>query len=483
MPDHPDLQGLLDKAIRLESEGQTEEAKQVYEAFLALKPDHLGVRVNYAALLLGLQQWEGALEACQEVLKLAPGFSPALLNQSQALMNLGRIEEAEFHIRSLLRKEPRNVNALLTLADICMKKEEWSRACKAIEQIMEIQPSNPPGQARLHNIAIHTGDWANLRKGLERQLESFSGAELEYERGYMKLLFGQMPEGWDGYEQRLLVPNRFQPVRSFDKPRWNGEPFKGKTLLVQHEQGFGDTIMFSRYLPQVKALGGRLILLVQPGLAELMATCAGADQVLVDGDPLPPFDFVIPLPSLPRVFRTDLSTIPADIPYLSAPEQAPNRKVISELLGLAQRRGLARIGLVWAGNPAHKRDAERSIPVEALAPLASLPGVAWFSLQKGRSELPALPRLVDLSPLLTTFGDTASALAEMDLLISVDTSVAHLAGALGVQTLLLLAFQPDFRWLLKRDDSPWYPSLRLYRQPIPEDWNSVVQQVLADLSR
>ena len=200
------------------------------------------------------------------------------------------------------------------------------------------------------------------------------------------------------------------------------------------------------------------------------------------GEPLPPFDLQLSLMSLPRVFRTDLSSIPCGIPYLDVPREIPHQKVFADLLALAQAHGKARVAVVWAGSPAHKRDEERSIPAAELAPLAAFPEVAWFSFQLGRQELPPLPNLVSLAPLLTDFSATAYALSGMDLVITVDTALAHLSGAMGIPTLLLLAFQPDWRWMLDREDSPWYPSLRLYRQPAPGDWNSVIQRVLADLS-
>ena len=213
----------------------------------------------------------------------------------------------------------------------------------------------------------------------------------------------------------------------------------------------------------------------------MAATCKGVDFVIPKGAPLPPFDLQSSLLSLPRIFRTELGTIPAEVPYLDVPGEVPHRQAILECLTLAQEH--TRIGLVWAGTPGHGRDFERSLPATSLAPLAALPGVSWFSFQLGRQEVPPLPDLTSLAPLLRNFSDTAYGLSGMDLLITVDTSVAHLAGALGIPTLLLLSFQPDFRWMLDRDDSPWYPTLRLYRQPAYGDWGAVVQQVVDDLTQ
>jgi hypothetical protein len=306
-------------------------------------------------------------------------------------------------------------------------------------------------------------------------------AFLDYEESFLDLLHGELRQGWERYETRLRLPGDLHPQRTFAQPAWNGAPFAGKTLLLWAEQGLGDTLMFVRYLPMVKALGGRVILEAQPALMALAATCGGADLLVPRGAPLPAFDLQASLLSLPWLFRTDLASIPAEIPYLNVPAKVTHRQALLDLLTQAQE--CSRIGLVWAGSPGHVRDAERSLPVSALAPLAALPGVAWFSFQLGRTEVPPLPGLIPLAPWLQDFSDTAYALSGMDLVITVDTSVAHLAGAMGIPTLLLLSFQPDFRWLLKRDDTPWYPSLRLYRQPTYGDWTSVVQQVVRDLTQ
>jgi hypothetical protein len=220
--------------------------------------------------------------------------------------------------------------------------------------------------------------------------------------------------------------------------------------------------------------------MAQKELAGLAGTCPGVDQVLTIDDPIPPFDLLAPLLSLPRIFRTGLASIPCEVPYLDVPPQVPNRQAIAQVL--AGSHGRVRVGVSWAGSATHTRDAERSLPPGAFAPLAALTGVAWHSFQLGRDDAPPLPGLVHLGPLLQNFSDTAYALSGMDLVITVDTALTHLAGAMGIPTLVLLAFGPDFRWMLERADSPWYPSLRLYRQPVPGDWDSVFRAVARDLS-
>jgi hypothetical protein len=237
--------------------------------------------------------------------------------------------------------------------------------------------------------------------------------------------------------------------------------------------------MFVRYAPLVKALGGRVILAAQRPLAEVVATCPGIDEVIPKGGSVPPFDIHFPLLSLPWLFRTELASIPAEIPYLRVPPHVPNRQGLMDQLALGE--GQIRVGLAWKGSGDHPRDAQRSMPTATLSPLAALPGVAWYSFQREDDLVDPFPGILPLGPLLSTFSDTALALQAMDLLITVDTAVAHLAGAMGIPTLLLVTNIPDWRWLMDRDDSPWYPTLRLYRQPAPGDWNSVVQCVLSDL--
>jgi hypothetical protein len=212
----------------------------------------------------------------------------------------------------------------------------------------------------------------------------------------------------------------------------------------------------------------------------VVGTCPGVDVVVPHGSPLPAFDLHIPLLSLPWIFGTDLASIPAEVPYLKVPGRVPNRERITGLVSAPE--GSVRMGLAWAGSPGHKRDSERSLPPALLAPLAALPGVSWYSFQLEAAEEPPLPGLVSLDSSIRNFSDTAYALNGMDLMITVDTTVAHLAGALGIPTLLLVAFFPDFRWMMGRHDSPWYPTMRIYRQRNPGDWGAVSSQVLDDLT-
>lgn len=371
-------------------------------------------------------------------------------------------------------------NEQVALAERFVRDGKLDNARALLETILELDPDHRQAHRLLAALFIKETNWPGLRSEMERELKKYPPDVAEYERGYLSLLFGEMPLGWDLYESRLRIPGKAKPKRAFLQPRWEGEPFPDKTLLLHFEQGYGDTFMFVRYAPMVKARGGRVILLAQKQLADVVATCQGIDEVIVEGAPLPPFDLHLPLPSLPCVFRTDLGSIPVGIPYLDVPERVPYRNRISRIFAASE--GKVRIGCSWAGSPNHSRDRERSMPLKFLKPLGEIQGAAWHSFQFGIMAEAPLPGIVSLAPVLQSFSDTAYALSGMDLVITVDTALAHLAGAMGIPTLLMVHFQPDFRWMLYRTDSPWYPTLQIYRQPSPGDWRSVVQKIINDLS-
>jgi len=275
-----------------------------------------------------------------------------------------------------------------------------------------------------------------------------------------------------------LVP----PLSRFSQPEWEGEPFVGRTLLVFSDYGIGDAMQLVRYLPMAVARGGKVVLQVQPSLVSLFRDLPGV-TVLARGEALPPFDLQLPMMSLPRVLGTTLDTIPAAIPYL----QAEPAKLSRWQRALRHAKGL-KVGVVWAGNPQHKGDKFRSLAAEAVLPRLVMPGVQLYSLQKearpadGAVLASLKTDIADLAPALGDFSDTAAAVAALDLVISVDTSVAHLAGGLGRPVWVLLPYALDWRWLRDREDTPWYPTMRLFRQPAPGDWTSVLDSVAHDLT-
>ncbi len=470
----------LARARELARAGEREQVLQALMTYLELRPRDASVWSNVGGLLLALQRLEEAQEACGKALAIDPRHPAALHHLAETYLRLGRLDESEGLFRRVLAMEPGHLEARLSLGECLLAKRVPEAAQVVLEKALRQAPANLKAHQIQGQILYGQGRWAEFSAELERfGKHAPSSAYLEFERGFENLLRGVMPLGWLQWEARLRVPGCVATERNFAEPQWKGESFPGRTLLVHYEQGFGDTVMLVRFLPEVKARGGRVVLLVQPQFAYLMTTCQGVDQIIPQGDPLPPFDFQVSLFSLPAVLQTDLHSLPAEVPYLGIPQQVPNRQGIAEVLMASE--GRVRIGLVWAGNPGHRRDAERSLPVPLLNRLGALPSVAWHGFQLGRAEEPALPGYVSLAPLLSTFSDTAYALSGMDLVITVDTALAHLSGAMGIPTLLLITFAPDFRWMLDRDDSPWYPTMRIFRQPRPGDWDSVMDGLLREL--
>lgn len=461
-------------------EGATQLGSE-YGKYSGLKARHAELWTVFALALFEIQRFEEAEAACATALQIDPCNFMAKAHIGSIRMANGQLDDAEALLRQLVAEYPSQTNARLLLITCLSRKGDQGAADQKIAEVLQQAPNDFVVHRSLSGTYYSHGRWAEYKAEIQRYLQADpTSAYVEFEQSFADLIFGDMTRGWERYEARLRIPKQWRPNRSFPNPAWKGESFAGKTLLLWAEQGFGDTLMYIRYLPLVKALGGRIILETQPALLAVAATCQGADLVIPRGDAPPPFDLQCSLMSLPWMFRTELSSVPSEIPYLDVPGVVPHKQAIQELLAMAKDH--TRIGLVWAGSPGHARDVERSLPSAALAPLGVLPGVVWFSFQLGRREIPPLPNLISLAPLLSTFSDTAYALSGMDLVITVDTAVAHLAGALGIPTLLLLAFQPDYRWMLDRDDSPWYPSLHLYRQPTFGDWESVIRQVVKDLA-
>lgn len=471
----------LEEARILRRSGQGRESLAAYRQLLLLYPRTAEAWTDYGDLLLDLNQVEDALGAYSKSLAIEPDALLAMVGMGRALLRLGRLEDAEARFDQVLSRDSQRAEVRLDLARCRIKRGDLGGATEALRVAIDQDPANPEVTSLLIYIFIRQENWPELHKEMLRRVnEDYVGYTLAWERCCVNLTFGAMAEGWEDFEARWSYRGVAGQERSHSQPLWNGESFPGKTLLLHFEQGLGDTLMFIRYAARAKQLGGRIIVLVQSQVAELVATCPGVDQVIAEGDLLPPFDLHLPLLSLPRVFRTDLESIPAEVPYLSVPQRVPNRIAIQDLL--ASSNGRIKIGLSWAGSHFHTRDAQRSIAPGALAPLNALREVAWHAFQLGATELPPLHGIASLAPLLSNFSDTAFALSSMDLLITVDTAMAHLAGAMGIPTLLLVSYIPDWRWMMGRADSPWYPTVRIYRQPKPDDWITVIRQVVEDLS-
>ena len=304
--------------------------------------------------------------------------------------------------------------------------------------------------------------------------------DTRYHRALLQLLMGNLAEGFAGYEARFETKLWRGDKRHFRQPEWRGEELAGRTILLYAEQGLGDTLQFCRYAALVAARGGRVVLEAPPPLRHLLDGLAGVERLIAHGEEPGDFDVQCPLLALPHLLGTDLESIPAAIPYLATPDDV--RRAWRDRLG---RRVRTRVGLVWAGNPRFINDRRRSLPFAALAPLWSLPSIDWFSLQVGprAEDLASAPSglITDLAPELHDFAETAAAVEQMDLVISVDTAVAHLAGALSKPVLLLLPFAPDWRWMRRGETSPWYPGHRLLRQDMRREWANVIDAAVTAL--
>ena len=342
---------------------------------------------------------------------------------------------------------------------------------------LNIQSGQPDVHANLGLLLWRAGRLREASDHLQRGLALRPDDPLRHmTHAMLRLARGDMAAGWAEYEWRWKMDVLARTRRDMGRPQWDGKPAPGQTLFIQPEGGFGDIIQFSRYVSLAAARGMKVILEAPPPLVRLLRGLPGGIQVIKQGDELPDFDLYCPLLSLPLAFGTTLDSIPGTTPYLFADQYPISRATTHR-----------RVGLVWAGNPglsptgAAGFDKRRSIPPERFAPLFSVTGVTFFSLQKFGTMAPADFHLKNLMPDMTDFADTASLIQSLDLVVAVDTAVAHLAGALNKPVWLLNRFDSCWRWLTGRRDSPWYPSMRIYRQPEPGDWESVIAEVARDL--
>ncbi len=356
----------------------------------------------------------------------------------------------------------------------------YPEALECLRQVEALVPPNHTTMISLAGVLLHLGRLAESQSYLERALAlQPDSADVHYNLGLTLLTAGNIREGFREYEGRWGIRQLGKRAAKFSQPAWDGRELDGRPILLHAEQGAGDTIQFVRYVDFVRARGGRVMLLAPAALTRLLSWL-GNCEVVAANDTRPAFDVHCPLLSLPRLAETDQDTIPAPAQFAIPSEM---KQKWSELLG---RKTGIRIGITWAGAPAHRNDRNRSLALRLFAPLLEVPQVEWFSLQVGPTvgqlTEPGLQGKVrDLAPLLTDYAETAAAISQLDLVITADTSVAHLAGTLGTPVWMLTPFAPDWRWLLDREDSPWYPSMRLFRQKVAGDWPGVVQEVAAAL--
>ncbi len=445
---------------------------------LALQPKNVDIHSNLGNVLKALGRIDEAIACYERALGLKPDHAEAHNNLGTALKALGRLEEAMARYEAALALRPDYPEAHSNLGNVLHALNRNEEALARYERALELRP----GYAEAHN------NMGTALRGLNRLDEAIAHyqralalkpgyVEAERNEGLAHLGLGNLAEGWKKWP---WFDDRASPSRDVAEPMWLGdEDVSGKTVLLQAELGLGDTIQFARYAPLVARQGARVILRAQPPLVPLLAGLKGVAQVLPLGTPPPAFDRHCALTRLPQVFGTTMETVPAETPYLAPPVErlAPWRSALAQDSGDGRRL----IGLVWAGNPGQGNDHNRSMPLAALSPILEMPGVRVVGLQKalrpGDADLLASPGVLHLGERLQDFADTAAVVSMLDLVITVDTSVAHLAGALGKLVWIMLTFAPDWRWLPERERNPWYPSARLFRQRSVGDWAGVVAQV------
>lgn len=456
------------------------EALHSFDRALTLKPDFVQAWNNRACALRDLGRADDALASCDQAIALWPGYAEAWSNRGNALSDLNRPDDAQLSYQRALELSPAFADA-------------WNNL--ALTQI-DLNRHDDALQSYARALAVNPG-----------------AVETHWNQSLCLLQMGRLEAGWREYEWRWARARIARNRRQFAEPLWLGDfPLDGRTILLHAEQGLGDTLQFCRYAPLVSKLGATVVLEAPAELIRLLGTLDGVDRLVESGQPLPSFDCHCPLLSLPLAFKTTLDSIPAATPYLSAEPRAVvdwrNRLADAEAgvdaeadtnisASLEASTPQLKVGLVWAGgNRAHvpelrKNDARRSIALAQLAPLFTLPGVRFFSLQKGdaaqqlallQESDAASRRIVDYTNDLHDFADTAALVANLDLVISVDTSTAHLAGALAKPVWILNRFDTCWRWLLERSDTPWYPQARLFRQPALGEWEPAIERVRAALS-
>jgi len=471
------VEALYNSAVALERLGRFGEAIQRCERVLALEPRNARALACRGNALMNLTLHEQALSSYQQALEIEPGSVEALCNQGTALRHLARYDEALRSYDAALAVDAGFAEAWGNRSNVLQDLHRYGDAMNSLDRAIALVPNRSMHWFNRGNVLYEMGS-------LDAAMQSYDRAialdpeyrDAHFARASLHLVQGDFARGWEEYEWRVHDPNGEQSRRVFSQPLWTGaEPLDGRTILVHAEQGFGDTLQFCRYLELLRQRGANVVLEVQPALHSLMSTLRSPVQVLATGALLPRADFHCPLLSLPYALKTDLQSIPDQTPYLYADTGLMEKW--QALLGPKRR---LRIGLAWSGNPEHRNDRHRSIELATLLPLME-EDVEWISLQKvvrGRDvTLLEESRIRSFADEINDFSDTAALMQTLDLVITVDTAVAHLAGALNRPVWVLLPDPPEWRWMRDRTDSPWYPGAKLFRQPAPGRWEDVVASV------
>jgi tetratricopeptide (TPR) repeat protein len=511
------IQQAIDLGLEHHRAGRLNQAEQMYRQVLAAHPNH-----PWAIQLLGMIAHQVGntklgIDLVRRAIAIEPNAADFHNNLGEMLRVSGMLDEAQQSFHRCLGLNPNFAAAYNNLGEVYRERGELERAAEQYRKAIELEPDSaapynnlgiathdmgdPVAAIELYQKAISLGEnyvdahnnlatsYLDLRR-MDEAMGTFNRAlamdpnnpDAHSNRAYALLLQGEFERGWEEYEWRWKCPKFPSPRRGFRQPLWNGEDPSGKRILVYAEQGLGDTIQFVRYVPSLAQRGAHVILECNRQLIPLLKQVRGVEQFVAYGDPLPDFDWQVPMLSLPRASKTTRETIPVDIPYLRADPELIEKWRSK----LAPANGTLRVALVWAGTPTHANDRHRSIPLAKLAPMAAVQNVRWYSLQFGpaaQQERPAGLKVIDLTPDVRDFGDTAAILNELDLLVTVDTSPAHVAGAMGRPVWVMMPFNCDWRWMLEGESTPWYPSMRLFRQDRYGYWDSTIARVAAELDK
>lgn len=459
--------------------GAAAAARKVVE----LAPNAADAWANLSLALTSAKKFDQALDAAHRAVALAPNGAGVCNNLGYVLERAGRVEEAEAAYQKAIELNPSFNLPHRNLAAMYDGRDDPERAVAHLNRSLELLANDLDGWVNLSNIRRRAKDYTGALAAADRAIQmDASNPNAHGNRGLALLSLGDYKQGFAEYEWRWRCDNFSSPQRDFAQPMWDGSDPTGRIIYVHTEQGYGDTLQFSRYVPMLVARGATVYFEVVLPLRALMQNMKGPAKIITGGAKPPDFDLHVPLLSLPRIFGTTMETLPNEVPYLSV-DAARQEKWKSRLASIGSGK---KIGLVWAGNV--KPDSGRTCPLENLAPLAQIPELTFISLQskenpRGDDAPPAGMKLHDVSQDLKDFAETAAAMMNLDLIITIDTAAAHLAGALGRPAWVLLPFAADWRWMEDREDSPWYPTLRLFRQSARGDWAAVGKRVAEELGK
>ena len=477
-------EGHTNLGLALLAANRIPEAIEAFQAALARQPRSAAAHANLANALTRARRFSEGVDAARAALARDPDLADAYVTLGSALRELGRAEEAVAALRRAIELAPDSAPAHSNLGNALLERDADADAETEFRRAIELDPRLAEAHSGLGYLLTNAKRFPEAIAACERAIALRPDfADAHWNQGFAYLLAGDFEHGWEKYEWRKRHPRYAAAYRSFAAPTWEGEDIAGRTLLIHAEQGLGDSIQFIRYAEPLAARGARIIVACDAALIGLFRRVRGVAEAVDKNGAMPPFDVWIDQMSLPRVTRTRLESIPTPGAYLSADPARVAAWRREPPPGF--KEGGLKVGLVWAGNPTHSNDRRRSMPVEAVRPLVAVPGLTFASLQVGaRSrDVERLAGVLDIAKRLTDFMETAAVVETLDLVIAVDTAVTHLAGAMGKPAWTLLPFDPDWRWVVAhQDDTPWYPSMRLFRQSRSGDWAGVVTRVVAALT-